>query len=337
MLCLSPLGDTLFATPAIRAVRQNFPQARIVVLASSIAARVLEGNPLQIEVKVIHDQWELFRSLAEIRKGGYDLAISLSQLGTLFTRYCAARSMADFNSINCSDGLSVVKLCLDVIQAAGMKIITPCTEFWFLDSGRAKATVRVDSLLADYKYDPERPLVAVHCGGHYFIRKRWPLTYFGDLFRILQEQTEAQIVLVGGREDRDIVAQLGVDFPRLLNVVGVLKLEETAELLQRSRLFIGNDSGPLHLAAALQVPTIGLFGPTNPRQFYPYNPPRHTFVYQAISCSPCFKFGGSIWQHLPRCTRSYCMEALSPGVVAREVVRRLQEPGEASCRNAGKP
>lgn len=319
-------------------MRQNFPLARIVVLASPVAARVLEGNPFHMEVRVARDQWELFKSLAEIRKNGFDLAISLSQLGTVFTRYCAAKAMADFNSTRYHSDLPVVQLCLDVIQAAGLKITAPHTEFWFRESVRENASARIDSLLAGFHYDPERPLVVLHCGGHYFARKRWPLSYFGRLIRILKSQTGAQIVLAGGREDRDIVNQLGEDLSGVLDLVGELKLEETAVLLQMSRLFIGNDSGPLHLAAALQASTIGLFGPTNPRQFYPYQPPRHTYIYKAISCSPCFKFRGSIWQHLPRCTRSYCMEAIAPEEVAREAVRRLKEPGEAEpCLNAGKP
>ncbi|HEX7715229.1 MAG TPA: glycosyltransferase family 9 protein [Bacillota bacterium] len=319
-------------------MRQNFPLARIVVLASPIAARVLEGNPFHLEVKVVSDQWELFKSLAEVRKKGFDLAVGLSQMGTLFTRYCAAKAMTDFNLTRYRSDLSVVQLCLDVIQAAGLKTAAPRTEFWFRESVRDNASARIDSLLTDFKCDPAQPLVALHCGGHYFIRKRWPLPHFGQLIRILRSRIGVQIVLVGGREDREIITQFGEELSGALDLVGYLKLEETAVLLQRSRLFIGNDSGPLHLAAALQVPTIGLFGPTNPQQFYPYQSPRHTYIYKAVSCSPCFKFRGSIWQHLPRCTRSYCMEAIAPEEVAREAVRRLKEPGEAEpCFNAGKP
>lgn len=290
-----------------------------------------------MEVKVPYDQWELLKLLTEIRRGGYDLAIGLSQLGTIFTRYCATRSMANFNSIHYRSDISVVQLCLDVIEAAGLEIVPPQTEFWFPRSGKEKIAVGIDAMLVDFKSDPGRPLVALHCGGHYFARKRWPVSYFGQLIRMLQTQSEAQIVLVGGREDREIANQLRAGLPGVLDTVGELKLEETAVLMQKSRLFIGNDSGPLHLAAALHVPTIGLYGPTSPREFYPYNPPRHTYIHKAISCSPCFKFGGSILQHLPRCSRSYCMEAITPEEVTWEAIRRLKEPGEAeSSFNAAK-
>jgi ADP-heptose:LPS heptosyltransferase len=88
-------------------------------------------------------------------------------------------------------------------------------------------------------------------------------------------------------------------------------LTETAALLKKCCLFIGNDSGPLHLAAALNVPTIGLFGPTAPRQFYPYKSIKHTFIYKNLPCSPCYRFGGGVWQYFPRCSKAYCMEEIT--------------------------
>lgn len=311
VLSLSPLGDTLFATPAIRALGENFPKARILILANPPAARVLKSNPYGMEVVVSRDQWEFFRNLAGVRKAKYDLALGLSQLGSLFTRFCGARYSFDFNNAGKRVDLPVIQMCFEIIQNAGCIPGSSQTEFWLHPWEETAAIKTISGFLASMKHSGA-PLVAVHSGGHYFIRKRWPLDNFIKLAQYIQAKTKFRVVLIGGREDIENSLTIQKAVPDVINAVGRFKLAETAILLKKCRLYLGNDSGPLHLAAAVGTPTLGLFGPTAPGQFYPYHPPFHTYIHKMFSCSPCYKFGGSLWQQIPKCSRAYCMEAITP-------------------------
>lgn len=317
-LCFSPLGDALFTTPAIRALRFNLPQARIVILANQLGVEVFKNNPYQIEVLNCLDQWDLLKKLVEIRKCGFDLALGLSQIGSFFTRFCGTPLRADFFSVSEKKDFSVVKRCLEVVIQAGLAVNTYETEFWIRESEQKK----VHLFLEGKKYDFEKPLLAIHCGGHYFIRKRWPLLNFIRLIEGIIEETPYQVILVGGKEDKVDAALIQSALPEVINTAGCFSLGETAALLKRCQLLIANDSGPLHLGAAIGTPTIGLFGPTTPDQFFPYRPPQHRYLYKKLSCSPCYRFGGGLWQYLPRCSKAYCMEEIKVNDVLGLVLDR---------------
>ncbi len=311
VFCLSPLGDTLFAIPAIRALQENYSRARIVIIASPVAYEVLKANPYHLELQCCSDQWQLIKLIRAIRREHFDLAIGLTHFGSYFTRYCGADRRSDFFTLRGfperkgSD--SVVQLCLDIVGELDLKVGTIRTEFWHSDGERRK----MRQFLSGMELVHNQPWVAIHCGGHYFTRKRWPLESFADLIGRIQYQLGLPVVLIGGAEDRENAAILNAAAPQAINTVGRLRISETALLLENCQLFIGNDSGPLHLAAAVGVPTVGLYGPTDPAQFYPYHSPQHRFFYKALPCSPCYRFGGGFWQALPKCSRPYCMEAIT--------------------------
>jgi ADP-heptose:LPS heptosyltransferase len=326
VLCLSPLGDTLFATPAIRALGENFPGARILILASIPAAKILQSNPYGMEIIVCHDQWQFLKNLALVRKGKCDLALGLSQLGSLFTRFCGAPRHHDFFDLDDQPSQPVIQLCLEIVRMVGLKANSTQIEFWLNNEAEIKAEKTIARYFDKLNYRGA-PFVAVHCGGHYFSRKRWPIDSFIELIHLLQTKLGIQTVLIGGNEDHENSLLIQEEIPDIINLAGLLKLEETAVLLKKCRLLIGNDSGPLHLGVAVGIPTLGLFGPTAPIQFYPYHPPLHTFIYKALPCSPCYKFGGRLWQQIPRCSRAYCMEAISPEEVIQEVGFKLDRFG----------
>ncbi|HBF39471.1 MAG TPA: hypothetical protein DDW50_19395 [Firmicutes bacterium] len=323
VLCLSPLGDTIFATPAIRALRKEFPRARIVILATPVAAQVLKHNPWGLEIKIVREKWDLVKMLSQIRKEKFDMAISLSQLGGFFTRFCGTPIWSDFIRVHATfsfqEERSVVQMCQDVLR----NIHIPCDEHqtgFFYDE---QAEQGIELFLSGSAYRSDRKVISIHAGGHYFVRKRWPLANFIEIIRHFIDDLGIQIILVGGQEDVEDALIIQSLVPEVISAVGLLKLGETAALLKKTSLFIGNDSGPLHMAAALQVPTIGLFGPTSPAQFYPYRSPRHTMIYKRLSCSPCYRFGGGIWQYVPRCSKAYCMQAITVQEVRNQVLKIL--------------
>jgi ADP-heptose:LPS heptosyltransferase len=321
VICFNPLGDTIFAIPAIRALRERFPGARIVILASRLATEVWQRNPYQVKVVMVKDSWALFRKLSGLRGEAYDRVLCFTQMGGLLAKISGTRfsgALSDIRDSNCS---SVIQLFLEVLEAAGVCAARggpSTTEFWV--SERCQKAAR--RLLDLNRYSQRQALIGMHSGGHYFTRKRWPVGNFIELIRLLARDG-CRVAIIGGKEDRRSAAAIQSAVPEVINAAGLFRVGETAALLQNCRLFVGNDSGPLHLAVALGLPTLGLFGPTAPEQFYPYDALRHRYVYKCLECSPCYRFGGSILQYLPKCFRPYCMEQIS----VLEVRERLRELG----------
>lgn len=265
--------------------------------------------------------------LSKIRREHYHLALGMSQIGSYWCRLSNAWEWAAFGEIEREEDHSVVELCLMVLKKALSRIgdsmlsVSGRTEFWVNSESKSV----VERFLTQSGHEDGLPLLAIHCGGRHFIRKRWPVEYFAQLVRELISGLGLQVVIIGGAEDQEIAQGLQ-ERVNVISAVGRLSLMETGVLLQKCQLMIGNDSGPLHLAAALDVKTIGLFGPTSPWQFYPYSGPRHRCIYKQYSCSPCYRFGGSLLQYLPRCSRPYCMEAISVTEVFQMVREMLSLP-----------
>jgi ADP-heptose:LPS heptosyltransferase len=119
---------------------------------------------------------------------------------------------------------------------------------------------------------------------------RWPSEYFAELIDLLLERDGVEIALVGLSGDEEIAERVQRslrDTGRVSNVAGMLEFSDLVDLLMRSTLFVGNNSGPLHLAAALGVPTVGIHpANVNPRECGPLGP-RAVVVWRHVHCSPC--------------------------------------------------
>lgn len=121
------------------------------------------------------------------------------------------------------------------------------------------------------------------------LERRWPIEKFVELSKKLLDHCEARIVLIGDMQDKEYVDRffgLIGDNARLVNLAGNLDIGMLAILLKRSKLFITNDSGPLHIAASLGVPSISFFGPEIPERYGPVGD-KQTVFYSGIYCSPC--------------------------------------------------
>lgn len=147
--------------------------------------------------------------------------------------------------------------------------------------------------------DGKGPLVAIHAGsGGYSPARRWPLDRFAGVAHRLIEQHDARIVILGGPDEVDMASNLvqlidhapgtgGV----VHNLAGRTTLHETAAVIEQCKLFIGNDSGPMHMAVAVGTPVVAIFGPSNKEAWGPYTPPgqpnQNTVVARDLPCQPC--------------------------------------------------
>ena len=135
-----------------------------------------------------------------------------------------------------------------------------------------------------------KKVIAVNINaGETFLERRWPPEKFAELVRSLAPRDESTFCFIGSPQERDYVEKAirkTECTERCINVAGLLSIPELGALLQRSEMLISNDSGPLHLASALGIPTIGLFGPESPEFYGTYGSESRT-VYKKIACSPC--------------------------------------------------
>jgi lipopolysaccharide heptosyltransferase I len=145
------------------------------------------------------------------------------------------------------------------------------------------------------------PRFAVLLPGTNWATKRWPIEYFAQLAERIRNDLGLPIVVAGANDAIPLAAQIPFD----LNLAGKTTLPQLVALLERASLVIANDSGPMHIAAALNRPLVTMFGPTNPVRTGPYRRP-NTVVQLDIVCSPCYS---------RNCSHTSCMRWLTPDMV----------------------
>ncbi len=166
------------------------------------------------------------------------------------------------------------------------------------------------------KADKRQPVVLINPGASYGPAKRWPAQRFARLAALLQEKRSAQVVITGASQEADLareIASLMKRKPVLL--AGKTPLRGFLGVLSQARLFITNDSGPMHMANALGVPVIGIFGPTEPDATHPYRQP-YKVLWKGAPCWPC------LYRKCPFDHR--CMTAIEPEEVLEAALAFLR-------------
>ena len=142
--------------------------------------------------------------------------------------------------------------------------------------------------------------------------KRWPLDRYRELVRRLMRELDAEILLIGGPEDIDLnqrlLEELDVPAGTITNLAGKTTIGQLAAQLEQCALFIGNDSSPMHLAAAVGIHVIAIFGPTSPQEYgpYPLDDPKHIAIWHHPTGQPCFFLG-----KMQTCTACTCMQSVT--------------------------
>jgi ADP-heptose:LPS heptosyltransferase len=343
------IGDLLLAVPALRTLRAARPRATLDVLVTPPAAALLRDSPLVDRVITFDKaQWDyagdwlraprhlrpLPRLWRTLRAGHYDAVLVMHhqtlRLGRLKYRalLAAARpalafgldnGLAPFFDVSVrDDGFGArheAAYALEIVAAA-LDIDPPAL------TGATLADLGWDDLAAKPRA-MRPPLVVLHPGsGAYSLARRWPVERFAAVARTLHAEFRARIVVVGGADD----AVVAVDLARLLDAPPWLSvqpasasLRETAGLLARASLFIGNDSLPMHLAAVAGTPIVAIFGPSNHRAWAPVpavDGGPAVIVRRDLTCSPCFYRGQSLGTP-EGCPPRPCLTELDTPIVLR--------------------
>ena len=335
---LDNLGDLLLATPAVRALRHRFPAARVDALVTAYAAPAWLGNPHIDEILTCDKGvaagplWSRARLAWRLRRRRYDLGVILEAhwgyAGFAELLLAAAgiprrlgRDLGKHRDL-LTDAAPVrqqhwIDTYLDVVALAGA---VP-------DGGGMEARIRPEDAAAAAAWakahgvDRSPPLVLFPGGNQHLISRRWAAGGFAAVGDALARALNAPVVVIGGPQD----AAVAGDVLRLLTVpavsaAGVLSWGATGALLRGCRIFVTNDSGPLHLAVAVGAPTVAVFGPTAPAVFGPRHT-LHAVVRAALPCSPCIRVGD-----FPACPiqpREHCLLSVTPDMVLAAATQLL--------------
>lgn len=329
----SSLGDVVQALPVLRLLKQHYRDAEIYWWTETHNAGLLEGDPdLAGIVRYDRKRWgnpwhygDIWKCVRELRDHRFDLIIDLQAL---------ARSSA-------IGWLAGGKLLVGLHDwrelATGYYDIsvprpTPQTHAvdWYLETLRVLG-VPVHS---DFDWLPKRehiarevaslcqlngaPAIALLPGARWE-NKRWPAEHFRELVAQLhQRNPETRFVVLGAEADVPLAAEIVSAAPdNCLNLTTRTSLTQTVEVLRASHAIVTNDTGPMHMAAALRKPVIAVFGPTNPWRTGPHGQIDRALFRRDLPCVPCMKSSCSYREPLA------CLRGISPTQVAEEVITRL--------------
>jgi lipopolysaccharide heptosyltransferase II len=339
------IGDVVMISPAVRALRAHYPAARIAILAKSWVLETLRGDPVYDDL-IEYDSGGAHRGLrgrlrlaAVLRRRHFDLAVlfqkafdaaALAFLGGARYRVGYATDHRSFLLTHALESPPAdthhVDVFLGIARALGCAIEDPFPSFHLSADDRVRAT----AMLEEAGLAGEAPLVALHPGASKEPRA-WHAERFADLGRRLTGSYGGRVVLLGSPSERDLLQRIASALP----AGGVfvpepgLSIKTAGALMEQCHLFVGNDSGPMHVAAALGVPTIGIFGPGTTRRTAPLSARgRVITVSRDYPCSPCRQ---NFFQECPPSPagKPFCLEEIGVMDVELAAARLLERPREA--------
>jgi heptosyltransferase-2 len=297
----------MFATPALRILRRKFPEAHLTaaLLDGGPGRALLETNPNLDEIVVaprgtVYSPLGLWRWTRKIRSGRYDLGIELSFPVLWLLRLAGIPKRVRFGR-RPFWWLVPYRDQRDRDLHAAEHFLRAIDK---LDGGGVRDDAGYDLVLTKEDEEEARgvvrdlsssPLIAVHPGARCNKNKRWDLMKFRELCLRLARDFKAGILILGGEDDAEageiLVGELNAASVKARNLAGKLALRVTAAVAKRSRLYIGNDSGPIHIVSAVGTPIISLLASSNPANFRPLGG-----IYRVVQpdapCIGCFRFPG---------------------------------------------
>lgn len=302
---LSALGDVVLSIPSLEAIRKRFPQAVLKVLVGESSSKALENCPY-IDERIIYEPdridkgWKgLLKLSGRLRKEGFDIVIDLqnnrvshllSFMSMANSRYgCDNGKWSVFLNKKIKDSggsLEPIEHQFRTLAMLGIERKGEVPQLWPKEEDYKLA----DDFLKENWIDERRILVGVHMAASAkWQSKRWGVGQIAELCDALAKKHDVRAVLTGTAEDISAakeIARLSAGKPII--AVGKTNILQTAALISRFKVYVTTDSAPLHIAAAVKVPIVALFGPTDPDR-HMTKTGQWTILKSNIKCSPCYK------------------------------------------------
>ena len=318
------IGDLVLSTPALRSFKRAFPHTELVVLASPSNQSLLLHNP-HVDKVFAYDQnkrlGDKVRIIRQLRAHGFDLAIDPYPDYELKTALIALLSGAKrrigyssygrqvFFNLN-GPGLvkdkHLVDLTLDIVKPLGVVSNDKEPEIFLTEDEKKWARNWLEKRGAG-----GRPMIGIHPGG-YYETQRWLPERFADIANHLQKSGDLDVIILGGPGDEGLVDRIGSTIHAEVPTYVGDDLRRFAALVYYCHILIGNNSGPLHIAVALKIPTISMMGPTNKDRWMPVGDIHRVLRMDDLPCIGCNSGYCKIKTH-------DCMRLITPSMVLEAV------------------
>ncbi len=305
------IGDAVLTIPAIKSVRKTFPDSHISLLIKPWVADVFKENRDIDKIILYESRHESFSGKIELaktlRQNRFDIAIllqnafdaaMLSWLAGIPERIGYSRDLRGLlltKSVPISKEIlkkHQVYYYLNLLQSAGIETSDIQPYIYLTDNERKWARNTISSSFSDNK----TPLIGINPGATFGSAKRWPSERFAWLTDKIINELNGRVIIFGGSSEIQIVNQImeiaesktTKDGGPILVMAGKTSLRELSALISECDVFISNDSGPMHIASALLMPIIAIFGSTNRSATGPFGQP-HKVISKDLPCAPCMK------------------------------------------------
>lgn len=311
---LSLIGDVLLSTPVIKNVKLKYPEASIRFLTIPWSREVIENNPHVSEI-IVYDKhkvdkgWNgLIRISRILSKYSFDLSIIINKsFGSALICFLAkipyrigyaseGRSWLLSKNIKYNEDLHIAENHIRLLSLLNIKNYDRRTEFFFTQ----RDSEYIDNLLHKSGIK-NKPLIAINPSASWETKK-WGVEKFIRLANIIKAKLDVDIAFIGSKMDEKVVNDVisGLDF-ECLNLLNKTSLSQLGAFLSRCKLFITNDSGPMHLATAVGTPIVAIFGPTSPLKCGPFYG-NSINIQSEVKCINCYK---------KECKSLECMNSIS--------------------------
>jgi heptosyltransferase-2 len=301
---LNWVGDAIMATPTLTHLRQQLPRAEITMMVRPWVAPVYEHNP-DIDQLWVHDDAASFGEFLEavrmVRRENFDVGIAFpnSLRSALMLKWGGVRQRYGYlnrfgRGFLLNHPVTVKPEALSGHQVyyymnlletlCGIPRKAPDQRFVCGDLEREE----VDRLLLELGLDRGQRLVGIAPGSINSTAKRWPAERFAQAADGLVGEMKASVLLLGSAREQDVLDRVeSLCRAKVFNLAGKINLGQLAALVDRLDGLVTNDSGGMHVAAALQVPTVAIFGPTEWNTTYPFSPVARVVRKEGVPCAPC--------------------------------------------------
>ncbi len=337
------LGDVLLSTPVMAALKDRFPDAKLSVLIKKRALDILVGNPAVDEV-IIYDEpehyhspvWQ-FKLASRLRRARYDLVVDLT--GDLRSSLLLLAADPGFRVGVNHAGFGrildrripyrstgpVIDHLLSVLHPLGIGVSGAAPLLHLTEEERLRAR----NLLEARGIAAGESFVMLSPGAGRRL-KRWKPERFGRLAERIKMELGFSSVVTGATTDRELAdAVVASSGGTAVSLAGATDVRVLAAVAAEARVFVGNDSGPMHITASQGTPVVGLFGASTPERFAPRGGPSR-IIWHRLDCSPCDQ---------RRCERpdEPCMDAIGVAEVLDAVMELVSEVGvTAATRSAAR-
>jgi lipopolysaccharide heptosyltransferase II len=299
------IGDVVLTTPVIKSVRAAYPDAYIAYLGEANAVALLEHNPSLNEIIPFNFAKpaviEQSRVALQLRRGAFDLAVDMfgNPRSALLTWLSGApvrvgperKGRGRLYTIRVRDDgqpKTAIAFHNQSLAAAGIPPTASRTELFLTPEERREGRIYVQWLgQTTGPAGLSGPLICLHPGASW-PAKRWFPERFAELADLLRAKLGAEVLVSGGPADNETTAAVLRHAHAPVRVLSALPLRQLAAVLSHCAVVVSNDAGPMHIAAALGVPTIGIFGPGEENIWFPYDDASgHRALRKDVPCHPC--------------------------------------------------